>query len=97
MTILAILQRCPYPVTDGAAIVVRDTLEALKRDGHTIHTFVLLPDGFKDPRYRILIAANKYRTGFDEPLVQTMFIDRKLNGVQCVQTLSRLNRTISHT
>lgn len=54
-----------------------------------------IPDGFKDPRYRILIVANKYQTGFDEPLVQAMFVDKMLNGVQCVQTLSRINRTIS--
>lgn len=52
-----------------------------------------IPDGFKDPRYRILIVSNKYQTGFDEVLVQSMFVDKKLNGVQCVQTLSRLNRT----
>ena len=52
-----------------------------------------IPDGLKDPRYRILIVSNKFQTGFDEPLVQSMYVDKKLNGVQCVQTLSRLNRT----
>jgi type I restriction enzyme R subunit len=49
-------------------------------------------DSFKDPRYRILIVANKFQTGFDEPNLQTMYVDKKLNGLQCVQTLSRLNR-----
>jgi len=52
-----------------------------------------IPDAFKDPRYRILIVANKFQTGFDEPLLHTMFVDKKLSGLQCVQTLSRLNRT----
>jgi type I restriction enzyme R subunit len=42
-----------------------------------------------------LVVANKFQTGFDEPLVQSMYVDKKLGGVQCVQTLSRLNRTTS--
>jgi type I restriction enzyme, R subunit len=54
---------------------------------------VSIPDGLKDPRYRILIVSNKFQTGFDEPLIHSMYVDKKLNGVQCVQTLSRLNRT----
>jgi type I restriction enzyme R subunit len=52
-----------------------------------------IPDGLKDPRFRILIVASKFQTGFDEPLLHTMYVDKKLSGVQCVQTLSRLNRT----
>jgi type I restriction enzyme R subunit len=52
-----------------------------------------IPDGLKDPRFRILIVSNKFQTGFDEPLLQSMYIDKMLGGVQCVQTLSRLNRT----
>jgi type I restriction enzyme, R subunit len=51
-----------------------------------------IPNGLKDPRFRILIVSNKFQTGFDEPLLQTMYVDKKLGGVQCVQTLSRLNR-----
>ena len=54
-----------------------------------------IPNGLKDPRYRILIVSNKFQTGFDEPLLQSMYVDKKLSGVQCVQTLSRLNRTKS--
>ena len=49
----------------------------------------------KEPKYRILIVNNKYQTGFDEPLLHTMYVDKKLGGLQCVQTLSRLNRTMS--
>jgi type I restriction enzyme, R subunit len=52
-----------------------------------------IPNGLKDPRFRILIVSNKFQTGFDEPLLQSMYVDKKLGGVQCVQTLSRLNRT----
>ncbi len=51
-----------------------------------------IPTGFKNPIYRVLIVCNKFQTGFDEPLLHSMFIDKPLNGVQCVQTLSRLNR-----
>ncbi len=54
-----------------------------------------IPLGLKNPKYRLLVVANKFQTGFDEPLVQTMYVDKRLGGVQCVQTLSRLNRTMS--
>ena len=48
---------------------------------------------FKQDAYRILIVANKFQTGFDQPLLHTMYVDKKLGGVNAVQTLSRLNRT----
>ena len=48
---------------------------------------------FESPEYRMLIVANKFQTGFDQPLLQTMYVDKKLGGVNAVQTLSRLNRT----
>ena len=51
-----------------------------------------IPTGFKNPLYRVLIVCNKFQTGFDEPLLHSMFIDKPISGVQCVQTLSRLNR-----
>ena len=54
-----------------------------------------LPDRFESPDYNILLAANKYQTGFDEPLLQAMYVDKRLDGVQAVQTLSRLNRMIA--
>jgi type I restriction enzyme R subunit len=47
---------------------------------------------FRRPEYRILIVAEKFQTGFDEPLLHTMYVDKKLGGVNGVQTLSRLNR-----
>lgn len=51
-----------------------------------------IPKNFKKIEYRFLIVAEKYQTGFDEPLLHTMYVDKKLAGVQAVQTLSRLNR-----
>ena len=54
---------------------------------------ISITEALKLPKYRILIVANKYQTGFDEPLMQTMFVDKKLGGTSTVQTLSRLNRT----
>jgi type I restriction enzyme R subunit len=51
-------------------------------------------NAYKTPEYRILIVANKFQTGFDEPMLHTMYVDKKLGGVNAVQTLSRLNRTM---
>jgi type I restriction enzyme R subunit len=53
-----------------------------------------LPDRFESPDYQVLLVANKYQTGFDQPLLHTMYVDKRLDGVQAVQTLSRLNRMI---
>ncbi len=52
-----------------------------------------LPQIFDTNEYRILIVADKYQTGFDQPMLHTMYVDKKLSGVKAVQTLSRLNRT----
>lgn len=52
-----------------------------------------LPDTFAKPEYRVLLVAEKYQTGFDQPLLHTMYVDKRLAGIQAVQTLSRLNRT----
>jgi type I restriction enzyme R subunit len=51
-----------------------------------------IPRQFKKDEYRFLIVANKYQTGFDEPLLHTMYVDKQLSDIQAVQTLSRLNR-----
>lgn len=53
-----------------------------------------LPAVFSGDEFDILIVAEKYQTGFDEPLLHTMFVDKPLKGVKAVQTLSRLNRTM---
>ena len=48
---------------------------------------------FDSDDYQVMIVANKYQTGFDQPKLCAMYVDKKLGGVECVQTLSRLNRT----
>lgn len=52
-----------------------------------------LPDQFGSDHYQVLLVADKYQTGFDQPLLHTMYVDKRLLGIQAVQTLSRLNRT----
>ncbi|MBI1763753.1 MAG: type I restriction endonuclease subunit R [Acidobacteria bacterium] len=52
-----------------------------------------LPERFDSHEYQVLLVAEKYQTGFDQPLLHTMYVDKKLTGLQAVQTLSRLNRT----
>ena len=51
-----------------------------------------LPEKFATQEYHVLLVAEKYQTGFDQPLLHTMFVDKRLAGIQAVQTLSRLNR-----
>ncbi len=84
-----------------------DTLKALvafsgeiKSDGQTytevdVNGFseTELPKKFETKEYQLLIVAEKYQTGFDQPKLCAMYIDRKLDGLQAVQTISRLNRT----
>lgn len=53
-----------------------------------------LPKRFASPDYQVLLVANKYQTGFDQPLLMAMYVDKRLDGVQAVQTLSRLNRMV---
>jgi len=68
-------------------------------DGFTEHSQSLNPglkgdirEAFKGNDYQILLVANKFQTGFDQPLLCSMYVDRRLDGIQAVQTLSRLNR-----
>src|SRR5699024_6381928 len=48
---------------------------------------------FDSDDYQVMLVANKFQTGFDQPKLCAMYVDKKLTGVDCVQTLSRLNRT----
>lgn len=52
----------------------------------------LIPDRIREEPYRFLICAEKFQTGYDEPLLHTMYVDKPLSGIKAVQTLSRLNR-----
>ena len=65
----------------------------LDENGKYITTDKKFRKAFHSNQYNILVVANKYQTGFDEPLLHTMYVDKKLKDVTAVQTLSRLNRT----
>ena len=52
----------------------------------------LIADRFREDPYRFLVCADKFQTGYDEPLLHTMYVDKVLSGIKAVQTLSRLNR-----
>jgi type I restriction enzyme R subunit len=89
--------------TDIKALVAFSGDLALREDLDKIYTEVSMNNGIKEKElpeafeaeYQVLIVAEKYQTGFDQPLLHTMFVDKVLGGVQAVQTLSRLNRTSS--
>lgn len=82
-------------VNDPEIPDIEYTEECLNKDkkGNTIKEDQL-KEAFHGDDFNILIVAEKYQTGFDEPLLHTMFVDKKLSGVKAVQTLSRLNRTM---
>ena len=77
-------------IQDGG-IDYRETNMNLTKDGRPIKESQLTSE-FHTDDFNMLIVAEKYQTGFDEPLLHTMFIDKKLQGVKAVQTLSRVNR-----
>lgn len=62
-------------------------------DGKPISSDKKFRKAFRSDNFNIMVVANKYQTGFDEPLLHSMYVDKKLKGVNAVQTLSRLNRT----
>ena len=62
-------------------------------DGKKINSYAKFRKAFKSDDFNIMVVADKYQTGYDEPLLHSMFVDKKLKGVNAVQTLSRLNRT----
>ncbi len=62
-------------------------------DGKKINSDAKFRKAFKGDDFNIMVVADKYQTGYDEPLLHSMFVDKKLKGVNAVQTLSRLNRT----
>ncbi len=72
------------------------TYEGLEVEEATLNGFpsIDIPKEFKKPEYRFLIVADKFQTGFDQPLLHTMYVDKPLSGVDAVQTLSRLNRAL---
>ena len=86
---MAAFAKSPKP-TQGQ-IVVGITSNVIKI-WKLINSAVEIPKNFNKSENRFLIVADKYQTGFDQPLLHTMYVDKKLSDVQAVQTLSRLNR-----
>ena len=88
----------PYRSLVAFSDTIHDTdsdMEYTENSMNNLPPNTSIADAFKNPEYRILIVANKFQTGFDEPMLHTMYVDKKLDGLQCVQTLSRLNRVAS--
>jgi type I restriction enzyme, R subunit len=70
-----------------------ETVEEVKVNGlDTLHGGKVIEEVFEQDEYRILVVANKFQTGFDQPLLSAMFLDKVVNGVNAIQTVSRLNR-----
>lgn len=87
---LAVLVAFSGEVEDDGVSYTEEKLNRTK-SGETVKE-KQLPEVFHTGDFGMLIVAEKYQTGFDEPLLHTMFVDKKLSGVKAVQTLSRLNR-----
>lgn len=79
-------------VAFSGEVIDPDLHEKFTESGMNGFSDLQTAEEFKKPENRILIVANKYQTGFDQPLLHTMYVDKKLSGVAAVQTLSRLNR-----
>ncbi len=77
-----------------AAFTGKKLVDGVEHTEHSLNGFSGndIPKKFKTDDYRILVVANKFLTGFDEPMLSTMYVDKKLQGVLAVQALSRLNR-----
>jgi len=91
-------KRLPYKALVAFSGTVKDpdSQEEYKENSlNRLKPRVSIEDAFKTPEFRILIVANKFQTGFDEPFLHTMYVDKKLAGVNAVQCLSRLNRNMS--
>jgi len=93
------IQKQGYPLGTLVAFSGEVNDPEIGPDGFTEHSQSLNPglkgdirEAFKGTDYQILLVANKFQTGFDQPLLCGMYVDRRLDGIQAVQTLSRLNR-----
>jgi type I restriction enzyme R subunit len=84
-----------YPIKTLVAFtgtVKHDEQEYTENSMNQLPNKKTIENAFQEDPYRILIVANKYQTGFDQPLLHTMYVDKSLNGITAVQTLSRVNR-----
>ena len=85
----------PYKTLVAFTDVVKDPKDGKEYTEANMNGFpeAATGDRFEADEYRFLIVASKFQTGFDQPKLVAMYVDKKLGGVACVQTLSRLNRT----
>lgn len=88
-------QGSPFKALVAFTDVVKDSKDGTEYTEATMNGFpeTATADRFEGDEYRFLIVASKFQTGFDQPKLVAMYVDKKLSGVACVQTLSRLNRT----
>jgi len=95
LTIREILKRENAPFKAIVAFSGKKTVDGIEYTEDIINGFPSkdIPAKLKEDDYKILVVANKFLTGFDEPLLHTMYVDKKLQSVLAVQTLSRLNRS----
>jgi type I restriction enzyme R subunit len=87
----------PFKALVAFTDVVKDSKDSKEYTEAKMNGFpdTATADRFEADEYRFLIVASKFQTGFDQPKLAAMYVDKKLSGVTCVQTLSRLNRTTS--
>ena len=87
----------PFKALVAFTDVVKDTKDGKEYTEAKMNGFpeTATADRFEGDYYRFLIVASKFQTGFDQPKLVAMYVDKKLGGVACVQTLSRLNRTMA--
>ncbi len=79
-------------VAFSGSVQINDEDHKYTEENMNPHDAKDIKKAFESDKYRILIVANKFQTGFDQPLLHTMYVEKKLGGVATVQTLSRLNR-----
>lgn len=88
-----------YPIKTLVAftgVVRHDEQEYAEKSMNNLPLKKTIVNAFGEDDYKILIVANKFQTGFDEPLLHTIYVDKQLNGIAAVQTLSRANRIYPH-
>lgn len=82
-----------FAFSDYTDSVTNEPIEEIKiNELDTLHSGKVIEEVFDTDEYRILVVANKFQTGFDQPLLAAMFLDKVVSGVNAIQTVSRLNR-----
>jgi type I restriction enzyme R subunit len=82
-----------FAFSDYTDPITNESVEEIKvNELDTLHSGKVIEEVFDTDEYRVLVVANKFQTGFDQPLLAAMFLDKVVNGVNAIQTVSRLNR-----